>query len=99
MMKNAMMKLIADTQAAGGVCAILDVTGRNAWLTEELVAAGVVLDDVLISQPDDLVQAQEIACTLVRTGAIDLVVVDAGTFAIPHHGRATAVIFAPGCWS
>jgi recombination protein RecA len=65
---------IAEAQARGGVCAFVDA--EHALDTEYARRLGVRLDDLLVSQPDCGEQALEIADTLVRTGAIDLVVVD-----------------------
>src|SRR5690348_5295545 len=65
---------IAEAQRRGGVCAFIDA--EHALDTEYARRLGVELDDLLVSQPDCGEQALEIADTLVRTGAIDLIVVD-----------------------
>ena len=65
---------IAEAQRAGGVCAFIDA--EHALDTEYARRLGVELENLLISQPDCGEQALEIADTLVRTGAIDLIVVD-----------------------
>jgi recombination protein RecA len=65
---------IAEAQAAGGVCAFVDA--EHALDTAYARRLGVQLDDLLVSQPDCGEQALEITDTLVRTGAIDLIVVD-----------------------
>ena len=65
---------IAEAQRAGGVCAFIDA--EHALDTEYARRLGVDLEDLLVSQPDCGEQALEIADTLVRTGAIDLIVVD-----------------------
>jgi recombination protein RecA len=65
---------IAEAQRAGGVCAFVDA--EHALDTEYARRLGVELDDLLVSQPDCGEQALEICDTLVRTGAIDLIVVD-----------------------
>jgi recombination protein RecA len=65
---------IAEAQRAGGVCAFIDA--EHALDTEYAKRLGVQLDDLLVSQPDCGEQALEICDTLVRTGAIDLIVVD-----------------------
>ncbi|WP_428265372.1 recombinase RecA [Haliangium sp.] len=65
---------IAQAQARGGVTAFIDA--EHALDTGYARRLGVHLDDLLISQPDCGEQALEIADTLVRTGAVDLVVVD-----------------------
>jgi len=65
---------IAEAQALGGVCAFIDA--EHALDTQYAQRLGVNLQDLLVSQPDCGEQALEIADTLVRTGAIDLIVVD-----------------------
>ena len=65
---------IAEAQRSGGVCAFIDA--EHALDTEYAKRLGVQLEDLLVSQPDCGEQALEIADTLVRTGAIDLIVVD-----------------------
>ena len=65
---------IAEAQRAGGVCAFIDA--EHALDTAYARRLGVDLEDLLISQPDCGEQALEICDTLVRTGAIDLIVVD-----------------------
>jgi recombination protein RecA len=65
---------IAEAQARGGVCAFVDA--EHALDTDYARRLGVRLDDLLVSQPDCGEQALEITDTLVRTGAIDLIVVD-----------------------
>jgi recombination protein RecA len=65
---------IAEAQREGGVCAFIDA--EHALDTNYAQRLGVELDDLLVSQPDCGEQALEICDTLVRTGAIDLIVVD-----------------------
>ncbi len=65
---------IAEAQRAGGVCAFIDA--EHALDTQYARRLGVELEDLLVSQPDCGEQALEIADTLVRTGAIDLIIVD-----------------------
>ncbi|MFN0253118.1 MAG: recombinase RecA [Kofleriaceae bacterium] len=65
---------IAEAQRAGGVCAFVDA--EHALDTEYARRLGVQLEDLLVSQPDCGEQALEITDTLVRTGAIDLIVID-----------------------
>ena len=65
---------IAEAQRAGGVCAFIDA--EHALDAEYARRLGVDLEDLLVSQPDCGEQALEICDTLVRTGAIDLIVVD-----------------------
>src|SRR6266511_5514389 len=65
---------IAEAQRGGGVCAFIDAEhALDAGYARRL---GVNLEDLLVSQPDCGEQGLEIADTLVRTGAIDLIVVD-----------------------
>jgi recombination protein RecA len=65
---------IAEAQKKGGVCAFVDA--EHALDPIYARKLGVVLDDLLISQPDTGEQALEIGDTLVRSGAIDVLVVD-----------------------
>jgi recombination protein RecA len=65
---------IAEAQRAGGVCAFIDA--EHALDVSYARRLGVNLEDLLVSQPDCGEQGLEIADTLVRTGAIDLIVVD-----------------------
>jgi recombination protein RecA len=65
---------IAEAQKKGGVCAFVDA--EHALDTIYARKLGVQLDDLLISQPDAGEQALEIADTLVRSGAIDVLVID-----------------------
>ncbi|HEY3357092.1 MAG TPA: recombinase RecA [Polyangia bacterium] len=69
-----MLHAIAEAQRLGGVCAFIDA--EHALDTGYARRLGVKLEDLLVSQPDCGEQALEIADTLVRTGAIDLIVVD-----------------------
>jgi recombination protein RecA len=65
---------IAEAQKTGGVCAFVDA--EHALDPVYARKLGVNLDDLLISQPDTGEQGLEIADTLVRSGAIDVLVVD-----------------------
>jgi recombination protein RecA len=65
---------VAEAQKKGGVCGFIDA--EHALDTIYARKLGVNLDDLLISQPDTGEQALEIADTLVRSGAIDVLVVD-----------------------
>ncbi|MCP4448110.1 MAG: recombinase RecA [Myxococcales bacterium] len=65
---------IAEAQAKGGVCAFVDA--EHALDTGYAKNLGIKLDELLVSQPDCGEEALEITDTLVRTGAVDLVVVD-----------------------
>ena len=65
---------IAEAQKAGGIAAMIDA--EHAFDRTYAKALGVNLDTLLISQPDNGEQALEIADNLIRSGAIDIVVVD-----------------------
>src|SRR3982751_2196499 len=65
---------VAEAQKKGGVCAFIDA--EHALDPVYARKLGVNLDDLLISQPDTGEQALEIADTLVRSGAIDVLVID-----------------------
>ena len=68
------LHVIAEAQKKGGVCAFIDA--EHALDTVYARKLGVNLEDLLISQPDTGEQALEITDTLVRSGAIDVLVVD-----------------------
>ena len=72
---------LASVQAAGGVGAIVDA--EHALDARYASALGLDLDKLLISQPDTGEQALEIVETLLRSGAIDLVVVDSVAALVP----------------
>lgn len=65
---------IASAQAAGGICAFIDA--EHALDPEYAAKLGVDTDSLLVSQPDTGEQALEIADTLVRSGALALIVID-----------------------
>ncbi|MDR1711837.1 MAG: recombinase RecA [Propionibacteriaceae bacterium] len=65
---------IANAQAAGGICAFIDA--EHALDPEYAAKLGVDTDALLVSQPDNGEQALEIADTLVRSGALALIVID-----------------------
>lgn len=65
---------IAEAQKLGGIAAIIDA--EHAFDRSYAKALGVNLDTLLISQPDNGEQALEIADNLIRSGAIDILVVD-----------------------
>ena len=68
------LHVIAEAQKAGGVCAFIDA--EHAMDPEYAKKLGVKIDELLISQPDHGEQALEITETLVRSGKIDVIVVD-----------------------
>ena len=68
------LHVIAESQKRGGICSFVDA--EHALDPVYAKKLGVKVEDLLISQPDDGEQALEIADTLVRSGAIDVLVVD-----------------------
>ncbi|MCY1160687.1 Protein RecA [compost metagenome] len=68
------LQAIAQCQKAGGTCAFIDA--EHALDPQYARKLGVDLDNLLVSQPDHGEQALEIADMLVRSGAIDMIVVD-----------------------
>ncbi len=68
------LQVIAEMQKLGGVCAFVDA--EHALDTQYAQKLGVNLQDLLISQPDTGEQALEIVDALVRSGSVDLIVVD-----------------------
>jgi recombination protein RecA len=68
------LQVIAEAQKKGGICAFVDA--EHALDPSYAKKLGVKVEDLLISQPDTGEQALEIADTLVRSGAIDVLVVD-----------------------
>ena len=73
--------VVAQAQKAGGKCAYIDA--EHALDPGYAAKLGVNLDDLLIAQPDTGEQALEIADTLVRSGAIDVLVVDSVAALVP----------------
>ena len=72
---------IAECQKMGGTCAFVDA--EHALDPTYAKKLGVNVDELLISQPDSGEQALEIADTLVRSGAIDMVVIDSVAALVP----------------
>jgi recombination protein RecA len=68
------LQVIAEAQKKGGICAFIDAEHALDPLYARKL--GVKVEDLLISQPDTGEQALEIADTLVRSGAIDVLVID-----------------------
>ena len=68
------MHVVAEAQRNGGICAYIDA--EHAMDPVYAAAIGVDIDELLISQPDTGEQALEIADTLIRSGALDVVVID-----------------------
>jgi recombination protein RecA len=68
------LQVIAEMQKQGGTCAFVDA--EHALDSQYAQKLGVNLQDLLISQPDTGEQALEVVDSLVRSGAVDLVVID-----------------------
>jgi recombination protein RecA len=75
------LHIIAEAQKAGGVAAFIDA--EHALDPEYASNLGVNLDDLLLSQPDTGEQALEIVEVLVRSGAVDVIVVDSVAALVP----------------
>ena len=75
------LQVVAEMQKLGGTCAFIDA--EHALDTSYAEKLGVKLSDILISQPDTGEQALEIVDSLVRSGAVDLVVVDSVAALVP----------------
>lgn len=76
------LSLIAETQKVGGIAAFIDAEHAidPAWAQ----TLGVKLDDLLVAQPDTGEQALEIAESLIRSGGIDLLIVDSVAALVPR---------------
>ncbi|MDP4764757.1 MAG: recombinase RecA [Pseudomonadales bacterium] len=68
------LQVIAEAQKAGGTCAFIDA--EHALDPEYAENLGVKIDDLLVSQPDTGEQALEVCDMIVRSGAVDVVVID-----------------------
>jgi RecA protein len=75
------LSIIAEAQKQGGVAAFIDA--EHALDPEWAKKLGVKLDDLLVSQPDTGEQALEIAETLIRSGGVDLIVIDSVAALVP----------------
>ncbi len=76
------LEILAEAQALGGVVAFIDA--EHALDPSYAARIGVDIDEVLISQPDTGEQALEICDMLVRSGAIDVVVIDSVAALVPR---------------
>jgi len=76
------LHIIAEAQKTGGVAAFVDA--EHAFDPEYAKKIGVVLENLLISQPDTGEQALEIAETLIRSNAVDVLVVDSVAALVPR---------------
>jgi len=75
------LHIVAEAQKKGGTCAFIDA--EHALDPIYAKKLGVNIDDLLISQPDTGEQALEITDTLVRSGAIDVIVIDSVAALVP----------------
>ena len=75
------LQVVAEMQKLGGTCAFVDA--EHALDVQYASKLGVNLADLLISQPDTGEQALEITDALVRSGSVDLIVVDSGAALVP----------------
>jgi recombination protein RecA len=73
--------IVAEAQKAGGVAAFIDA--ENAYDPAYAQKIGVKLEDLLISQPDSGEQALEIAETLIRSSAVDVIIIDSVAALVP----------------
>src|SRR5450432_1599952 len=76
------LHIIAEAQRVGGLAAFIDA--EHALDAEYAKKLGVDIDNLLVSQPDAGEQALEIADTLVRSGAIDVLVIDSVAALVPR---------------
>ncbi len=76
------LHVVAEAQKLGGVCAFVDA--EHALDPPYARKLGVDVDELLISQPDTGEQALEIADTLVRSGAVDVLVIDSVAALVPR---------------
>ena len=76
------LHVVAESQKRGGTCAFVDA--EHALDPSYARKLGVNIDDLLISQPDAGEQALEIADTLVRSGAVDVLVIDSVAALVPR---------------
>src|ERR1700723_831440 len=76
------LHVLAEAQKNGGICAFIDA--EHALDPIYARKLGVNVDDLLISQPDTGEQALEIADTLVRSGAVDVLVIDSVAALVPR---------------
>jgi recombination protein RecA len=75
------LQVVAEIQKAGGTAAFIDA--ENALDPQYAAKLGVRIEDLLISQPDTGEQALEIADMLVRSGSVDLIVIDSVAALVP----------------
>ncbi|WP_103665696.1 recombinase RecA [Gracilimonas amylolytica] len=76
------LQVIAEAQKAGGYAAFIDA--EHAFDPRYAKALGINVEELLVSQPDNGEQALEITETLIRSGALDVVVVDSVAALVPR---------------
>jgi recombination protein RecA len=76
------LHVIAEAQKAGGTCAFIDA--EHALDPTYATKLGVNINDLLVSQPDNGEQALEITDTLVRSGSLDVLVIDSVAALVPR---------------
>jgi recombination protein RecA len=76
------LHVIAQAQKTGGLAAFIDA--EHALDPEYCAKLGVQVDDLLVAQPDNGEQALEIADTLIRSGSVDVVVIDSVAALVPR---------------
>jgi len=76
------LHIVREAQKKGGICAFIDA--EHAFDADYAQKIGVNIDELLISQPDTGEQALEITETLVRSNAVDLIVVDSVAALVPQ---------------
>ncbi|MBX2985238.1 MAG: recombinase RecA [Bacteroidia bacterium] len=75
------LSCIAQAQKTGGLCAFIDA--EHAFDKVYAQKLGISVEDLLVSQPDDGEQALEVADNLIRSGALDVVVIDSVAALVP----------------
>ena len=76
------LHIVAEAQKTGGYAAFIDA--EHAMDPEYAKNLGINLDELLVSQPDSGEQSLEIAETLVRSGALDIIVIDSVAALVPR---------------
>ncbi|MGH2819909.1 MAG: intein-containing recombinase RecA, partial [Actinomycetota bacterium] len=76
------LHVIAEAQKAGGLVSFIDA--EHALDPSYAKALGLNIDDLLVSQPDTGEQALEICDTLIRSGALDVIVIDSVAALVPR---------------
>ncbi len=76
------LQIVAEAQAAGGIAAFIDA--EHALDPSYAARLGVDIDEILISQPDTGEQGLEICDMLVRSGAVDVIVIDSVAALVPR---------------